>query len=112
MHNDFCLATTPSNSIKLPIMPRQKPIIRAGARAKCSIFTRFLHPKLQEYSDQKEHRSTVVLISQETMKVNRKMIDCYTCSVDGIDDTIFHAAKTHFKMEKARERRSQVLTGE
>ena len=81
-------------------MSSSKLLLRAGVGAKCSIYTRFLHPKLHEYADQKDHRSSVVLISAEKMKVNKKMIDCYTCSVEGIDDAVFHAARTHFKMEQ------------
>jgi hypothetical protein len=79
-------------------MAKKTKTLRAGTGAKCSICTRFLHPKIE--GTDHNHRSNVVLVSTETRKLNRKLKECYTCVVDGIDDTIYYAAKSNFRLEK------------
>ena len=67
----------------------------AGVGAKCSILTKFLHPKQQNFA--KDHRSDVVLIGEEKRIVNRKEQECYRCKRVGEHDTM-HAVKKHFKV--------------
>lgn len=76
-----------------------KKKLRPGTGAKCSIVSRFLHPKQTHlFENDNKHRSNVILVSKETKKVNGKMQECYNCSIDGIE-TMLHAVKTHFKLE-------------
>ncbi len=81
-------------------MARKKKL-RAGSGAKCSIMTRFLHPKQIEFANDKQHRSTVTLLSKLRKKVNRKDQDCYMCSKEGLQDQgELYAVASHFKIEE------------
>lgn len=70
----------------------------AGKGAECSILTRFLHPRVDH--EDKTHRSRVVLISQEEIRVNRKPQSCFTCKLKH-SNVVYHAVKSHFKVERS-----------
>jgi hypothetical protein len=76
--------------------PRRK---RPGVGAKASLLTRFIHPK--QNNPDKSHRSDVILISRETLLVNRKQQVCFTFNLNG---TLCHAVQSHFNIEEEGKR--------
>ncbi|MEL7338943.1 MAG: hypothetical protein AAGM67_00550 [Bacteroidota bacterium] len=70
---------------------------KAGVGAKCTIITRFLHPKdkFGGHSNDKQHRSIVTLLSKTNTKINKRDQECYVCSVPGIEECCY-AVKKHF----------------
>ena len=70
-----------------------KKKLRAGAGAKASLLTRFIHPK--QNNPDKQHRSEVVLISREERTVNKKQQQCYTFWLAGAK---CHAVASHVKV--------------
>jgi hypothetical protein len=81
-------------------MAKYKTKLRAGVGAKCSICTRFLHPRQIEFTYQKDHRTNVVLVSADRVKIRGRMIDCYHCTVGGDEEDLLYAARSHFKLEE------------
>lgn len=79
-----------------------KKKLYAGKGATCSILTRFIHPK--QHNEDKQHRSKIVLLAKEMKLVNRKQQQCYTFTIVGGDDTVFHAVMKHCVVEKEGKR--------
>jgi len=73
----------------------KKRKLNAGVGAKCSILTKFLHPKQKDV--EKDHRTTCILTEMKILVVNRKQQVCFLFSSDGIE---YHAVQNHFKIEE------------
>lgn len=73
-------------------MVRYKP--RAGEGAKARLLTKTIYPRRQV--DDPKSESTVVLIEEAEIRVNRKQQQCYRFKVDGdADDQICYAIKRY-----------------
>lgn len=79
-------------------MPRNKKLY-PGVGARCTILTRFIHPRVHPLSDQgadKNHRTEVELISAITEKVNKKQQQCFQFRFLDETEGLGYAVKTHF----------------
>lgn len=70
---------------------------RPGKGAKGSLLTRFIHPKI---ACDKNDRAEVVLEERKEMEVNKKYQMCYTFKLVGDDENIYHAVKSHVRIEE------------
>jgi hypothetical protein len=68
-------------------MVKYKP--RAGVGAKATVLTRMIYPR-REVED-KKHKSTIVLIAEESRKINRKDQPCYTFTIQDEPDAFHYA---------------------
>jgi hypothetical protein len=71
----------------------KKRRLEAGVGAKCTILTKFIHPKKTGLEE--GHRTTCFLTESKTVRVNRRDQLCYFF-VEGDDQ--FYAVKSHFKV--------------
>jgi hypothetical protein len=71
------------------------PKLHHGVGAKCTVLTRFIHPsehvRAKHANLEKGHKTVVLLIGEETRKVNRKEQKCYTFRCDDYPNIILHA---------------------
>ncbi len=68
----------------------KKRTLQAGVGAKASVWTKAIHPKVQQTDDDPQHRSTVTLVGREEKLVNRKNQIWYTFTIDGgVDGKIY-----------------------
>ena len=74
-------------------MAKKNKALNAGIGAKCSILTKFIHPKMTGFDD--GHRTTCVLKEMRTCRVNRKEQECFVFEVNNVQ---YHAVMRHFKV--------------
>jgi hypothetical protein len=74
-------------------MARGKKPMNAGVGAKCSILTKFIHPKKTGFED--GHRTTCVLKEMKNIRVNRKDQQCYIFEENNVQ---YYAVARHFKV--------------
>lgn len=67
----------------------------AGKGAKCTILTRFIHPRV--LVDDNGHRTSIKLLLKEHKKINRKQQECFVflCLDGPASNTICHSVKSH-----------------
>jgi hypothetical protein len=65
----------------------------AGVGAKCSVITKFVHPKKTGLED--GHRTTCILKEMRAFRVNRKEQQCYVFEENNIQ---YHAVMRYFKV--------------
>ena len=72
----------------------------AGVGAKCTILTRFIHPRV--VIDDKGHRTTIKLLSKERKTISRKQQECFvfTCLDGPASDTTGYSVKSHVIITK------------
>ena len=80
------------------------PKLRFGVGAECSVLTRFIHPSAvirAKYPNlEKAHRTSVILIGEESTTVRRKSQDCFTFRSGDFENEILYAVKKHLKVIK------------
>lgn len=72
-----------------------KKKLRPGIGAKCTILTKFIHPKKTGFEE--GHRTKCILKEMKTIRVNQKDQQCFVFEEDGKQ---FHAVRSHFKVYK------------
>ena len=88
-----------SNPGHFATMAKKKKLF-AGVGAKCSVLTKYLHPKKTGLDD--KHRTTCILKEMRTIKVNRKDQECFVFDENGVE---YHAVMRFFNvLEEGEER--------
>jgi hypothetical protein len=71
------------------------PKLRHGVGANCVVKTKFIHPsehvRLKHTNLEKGHTTSLLLVGQETIKVNKKEQKCYTFRSEEYPNLILHA---------------------
>lgn len=79
-------------------MATKKKKKHAGKGAKCTILTKFIHPKITGF--EKGHRTTCILLEMRSVKVNRTHQVCFVFYLDGVEH---YAVGSHFRVEEEGE---------
>jgi hypothetical protein len=75
-----------------------------GIGAKCTVLTRFIHPRV--VPDDQNHRTTVVLMEKEQKKVNQRQQECFVfrCLDGPSSNNICYCVKSHLTVTEEGDR--------
>jgi hypothetical protein len=78
------------------------PKLHHGVGANCTILSNFIHPSehvtTKHVNLDKDHKTSVIIVGKETVKVRRKDQKCYTFRSDDYPNIVLHAVKRYLNV--------------
>ncbi len=78
------------------------PKLHHGVGANCTILSKFIHPsehvRTKHANLDKGHKTSVIIVGEETVKVRRKDQKCYTFRSDEYPNIVLHAVKRYLNV--------------
>ncbi len=78
------------------------PKLHHGVGANCTILSKLIHPsehvRTKHANLDKGHKTSVIIVGEETVKVRRKDQKCYTFRSDEYPNIVLHAVKRYLNV--------------
>ena len=78
------------------------PKLHHGVGANCTILSKFIHPsehvRTKHANLDKGHKTSVIIVGEETVKVQQKDQKCYTFRSDDYPNIVLHAVKRYLNV--------------